>query len=274
MESQRHGGESAGIWLTLMIGNSRMHWALFVEEKLTCSWDTEYLPSAFIHQISQCQTLENLYKVTGGESGDTKTNFYFPTAPLPLLLASVVPSQTVLWQTYPNVRIITLDQVPLQGLYSTLGIDRALSIWGAGQAWGFPVLVIDAGTALTFTGANGNQCLQGGAILPGLGLQLATLAQNTGQLPNVEAPSFLPPRFALNTEEAIQSGVIYTLLAGIKDFVEAWWRDYPKGKIAITGGDRQRLIDCLQIQFPEIAARLLVEPNLIFWGMQALIASV
>jgi type III pantothenate kinase len=271
MEPQRHGGQSAKTWLTLMIGNSRLHWGWFVEKKLTCAWDTEYLPSSFIHQIAQCRTLDNLYKVTGRGNQDTKTDTHFLTAPLPLLLASVVPRQTALWQNYPNVRIVTLDQIPLQGLYSTLGIDRALCLWGAGEAWGFPILVIDAGTALTFTGANGNHCLVGGAILPGLGLQLATLTHNTGQLPNVEAPSVLPQRYALNTNEAMQSGVIYTLLAGIKDFVEAWWRDYPEGKIAITGGDHQQLIDYLQIQFPEIAARLLVEPNLIFWGMQALI---
>ena len=274
MEPQRHGGQSARIWLTLMIGNSRLHWAWFVEETLTCAWDTEYLPSALVHQIAQCRTPDNLSKVIGRGSSDTKTNSHSLTPPLPLLLASVVPSQTAIWQTYPNVRIVTLDQVPLQGLYSTLGIDRALSLWGAGKAWGFPVLVIDAGTALTFTGANSNQCLVGGAILPGLGLQLATLAQKTGQLPNVEAPSVLPQRYALNTNEAMQSGVIYTLLAGIKDFVEAWWRDYPEGKIAITGGDRKQLMNYLQIQFPEIAAHLLVEPNLIFWGMQALIAYV
>ncbi len=271
MEPQRHGVQSAKIWLSLMIGNSRLHWAWFVEEKLTCAWDTQYLPSDIIHQIAQCRTLDNLSKVIRGGNPDTKTNSHFPTAPLLLILASVVPSQTALWQTYPDVRIVTLDQVPLQGLYSTLGIDRALALWGAGKAWGFPVLVIDAGTALTFTGANGNHCLQGGAILPGLGLQLATLAHHTGQLPNVEAPSVLPPRYALNTKEAMQSGVIYSLLAGIKDFVEAWWRDYPEAKIAITGGDGKQLLDYLQIQFPEMAARLLVEPNLIFWGMQALI---
>jgi type III pantothenate kinase len=70
---------------------------------------------------------------------------------LPLYLASVVPSQTALWQTYPDVHIITLDQVPLQGVYPTLGIDRALALWGAGETWGWPMLVIDAGTALTLT---------------------------------------------------------------------------------------------------------------------------
>jgi type III pantothenate kinase len=85
-----------------------------------------------------------------------------------LSLASVVPNQTALWQDYSNVHEITLDQVPLQGIYPTLGIDRALALWGAGETWGWPMLVIDAGTALTLTGADANRCLIGGAILPGL----------------------------------------------------------------------------------------------------------
>jgi len=57
---------------------------------------------------------------------------------LPLYLASVVPSQTALWQTYPDVHVITLNQVPLQSVF-TLGIDRALALcWGklgVGLCW-------------------------------------------------------------------------------------------------------------------------------------------
>jgi type III pantothenate kinase len=135
------------------------------------------------------------------------------------------------------------------------------------------MLVIDAGTALTFTGADDNQCLVGGAILPGLGLQFATLGQKTGQLPLVETPNSasLPTRFALNTPEAIQSGVIYTLIAGVKDFIEAWWCLFPEGRIAIKGGDRTLLFNYLQTLYPAIATRLIVEPNLTFWGMRKIV---
>jgi type III pantothenate kinase len=257
VEPQRSKGQGENAKLALMIGNSRLHWALFIGEALSCSWDTKYLSAEAVQQLAKSQTIDNFPPI--------------PSSPLlPLSLASVVPNQTEIWQTYPNVRIITLDNVPLLGVYPTLGIDRALALWGAGKSWGFPMLVIDGGTSLTFTGANDDHYLVGGAILPGLGLQFATLAQKTGKLPYVELPQQLPQRFALNTSEAIQSGVIYTLLAGVKDFVEAWWRDFPEGNVAITGGDGQLLRNYLQSQFPEIGARLIVEPNLIFWGMGAL----
>lgn len=129
-----------------MIGNSRLHWAWFIGETLQEAWDTEYLPAP-IPPISP-------NPLKGAPSS--------PSPPLPLYLASVVPSQTALWQTYPDVRVITLDQIPLQGIYPTLGIDRALALWGAGETWGWPMLAIDAGTALTLTGADANRCLVGG----------------------------------------------------------------------------------------------------------------
>jgi type III pantothenate kinase len=170
--------------------------------------------------------------------------------------------------------MITLEDIPLNNIYSTLGIDRALALWGAGMSWGFPMLVIDAGTALTFTAGDADKNLVGGAILPGMGLQLTSLGQKTGQLPQLEVGEIqLPPRFALNTAEAMQSGVIYTLLAGIKDFIDEWWRLFPNGKVAMKGGDRNLLFNYLQELYPAIASRLIVEPNLIFWGMQKIFMS-
>lgn len=245
------------IWLALEIGNSRLHWGLFNGETLlgTGDWVTGGWEEAIISKLP------------------LPVPYSLLPHPLPVVIASVVPKQTALWETYPNVRVITLDQIPLKNTYPTLGIDRALALWGAGMSWGFPMLVIDAGTALTFTAADAEQCLVGGAILPGLGLQLASLGQKTGQLPQLEIETLqsLPPRFALNTPEAMQSGVIYTLLAGIKDFLEDWWQLFPDGKVAMKGGDRTLLFNYLQVLYPEIAQCLIVEPNLIFWGMQKIL---
>ncbi|UKO96311.1 pantothenate kinase [Nostoc sp. UHCC 0870] len=290
MKPYQHPRHIENIWLALEIGNSRQHWALFSGETLDCTWDTDYLPESVIQLLACCETLNDLQnrELWGmgtrgqGDKGVTslphrlsqnRLNAALPLTALPIVIASVVPKQTALWETYPNVHLITLDQIPLKNTYPTLGIDRALALWGAGMTWGFPMLVIDTGTALTFTGADANQCLVGGAILPGVGLQLTSLGQQTGQLPklNIEVIQSLPPRFALNTPEAIQSGVIYTLLAGIKDFIADWWQLFPDGKVAIKGGDRVLLLNYLQALYPEITARLIVEPNLIFWGMQKIV---
>ncbi|PHK39565.1 hypothetical protein VF13_34255 [Nostoc linckia z16] len=48
------------IWLALEIGNSRLHWGLFIGETLHSTWDTEYLPKSVISQLAQSQTLDDL----------------------------------------------------------------------------------------------------------------------------------------------------------------------------------------------------------------------
>ena len=252
-------------WLALMIGNSRLHWAWFVGDSLQQSWDTNHLPTESVHSLTAHwvsiilpqETLPPLFI-----EGDLQA-----ANPIPLYLASVVPEQTRLWQAYPDVTIITLEHIPLLGLYPTLGIDRALALWGAGETLGYPVLVIDAGTALTLTSADTQHRLIGGAILPGLGLQLQSLGKNTAALPAIQLPNQLPPRWARQTPTAIESGVIYTVLAGIRDFVEDWRSQFPHSQIVFTGGDSQVLLTYLQSQYPEIAHQFRVDPHLIFWGI-------
>ena len=247
-------------WLGLMIGNSRLHWAWFKGEVLKETWDSKYLTKPLIE---------------GGLPKKVVPSHLIAKLPnyLPLYLASVVPRQTTLWQTYLELRLIALDDLPLRGIYSSLGIDRGLALWGAACTWGFPCLVIDGGTALTFTGADSQRQLMGGAILAGLKLQLQTLSQKTAVLPEVKLPKKLPQRWALATTEAIESGIIYTVLAGIKDFIKDWWEKFPESKVALTGGDSAFLLSYLQVQYPEIAQKIIVEPNLIFWGMRSLICN-
>ncbi len=245
-------------WLALIIGNSRLHWGLFNQETILKAWDTNYLTESTIKNLSKSQILQPIFPYLSSP---------FP----PLFIASVVPAQTKLWQNYPHAKFMTLDEIPLKKLYPTLGIDRALSLLGAGETCGFPILVMDAGTALTFTGADNHRNLIGGAILPGLGLQFSTLTHKTGKLPNVDLPQKPPQKYAFNTSEAIQSGIIYTLLAGIKDFIEAWWCNFPESKVIFTGGDSSLLFSYLNSQFPEIAMQVIIEKNLVLWGMQKII---
>jgi type III pantothenate kinase len=252
--------------LTLMIGNSRLHWGLFIDGKLEQTWDTPHIPA--YSTIDKLFTFISPPLPTGSQKSKVKSQ-NLNNSDYPILIASVVPAQTAQWQNYPNAKFITLDNIPLEGIYSTLGSDRALAVLGAGRNYGFPILVIDAGTALTFTGADANQRLIGGAILPGLGLQFTSLGQKTGQLPLLETREIidLPPRFALDTKAAIQSGIIYTLLAGIKDFIDNWLLLFPDSKITITGGDSELLRIYLKQQFPEVGEQIIIDKNLIFWGM-------
>ena len=232
--------EASSKWLALMIGNSHLHWAYFEQNILIKTWQTNH---------------------------DSIANFPANTL---LYLASVVPEQTKLFLDYPYLKLLQLADIPLKNLYPTLGIDRALAVLGSGEIYGFPSLVIDGGTALTFTGVNQDRELIGGAILPGLGLQFQALSTKTAALPRLNLPQSLPNRWAMNTEDAIASGIIYTLLSGITSFIEDWLKQFSNSKIIFTGGDGERLLSYLNEIYPDIANDCKFDPNLIFWGMRSL----
>ena len=241
-------------WLALVIGNSRSHWAWFKDHTLITAWNHIHLSSP----VDQNQLPPEI--VPAQLSAIDTTN-------IPIYMASVVSSQTAFWQNYHHIRQITLKDIPLGNLYPTLGIDRALAIWGAGETYGYPCLVIDGGTALTLTGVAEDKTLVGGAILPGIRTQLQSLNQKTAALPEITLPQTLPNRWATNTPDAIASGVIYTIISGIGSFIDHWQETHPNSAIIITGGDGEFLYQSLLAH--NIANnKIVIDRNLIFWGVK------
>ncbi|KAM3091717.1 pantothenate kinase [Phormidesmis sp. 146-35] len=248
-------------WLALIIGNSRLHWGWFIDDNLQQSWDTSYLSESIV---------ENLIHTSFDFAKCQLAPISLPSSP-ELWIASVVPQQTALWQIYSQVRTIAPDQISLQNAYSTLGLDRTLAIWGASDLYKSPVLVIDGGTALTFTGANEQREFIGGAILPGLQLQFRAVHQATAALPLIETKTLtdLPSRWATGTIAAIQSGIVYSLISTIRDFIEDWQQQFPNSALVLTGGDSARLHHYLEQRFPKMSNCILLEPNLLFWGVRS-----
>ncbi len=255
------------VWLALVVGNSRLHWALLSPDEVLLNWDTAHLNEGAIAPLLSCpKPLIGLLTLA-----PVHPHSEFCLQP-PLLLASVVPDQTRFWQRHFQTQIIALDQIPLTGLYPTLGIDRALAVLGAGVQYGFPTLVIDGGTALTFTGADGDRTLVGGAILPGLQTQGRAIAQQTAALPKIEVfPDIPVPRWATTTPDAIRSGILYTLLAGIGDFIGHWRQRYPNSSIVFTGGDGAFLLAQTQHHHAQVITGGSFDAVLVFRGIQTLL---
>ena len=244
------------IQIGLSIGNSRYHWAWFLDTKLQSSWDTAYLT---IDRFAQLFPIDLQAIINTNQLNLDTISIY---------LISVVSNQTAIWQQLPQVKQITLTDIPLLNVYPTLGIDRALAGFGAGEIYGYPVLVIDGGTALTITGINQNQCLVGGAILPGLRLQIRSLSTGTAALPSVEVPGQLPPRWSDNTPGSISSGILHTVSSGISDFIKDWQQSYPQSQIVFTGGDGAALINYLQA---DLSSKVKLDRDLLFHGLSAIL---
>jgi len=105
-----------------------------------------------------------------------------------------------------------------------------------------PVIVVQAGTALTVDWVDTNGSFQGGAILPGVGLALQYLAAGTDQLPWLPTDSIdrLPRLPGKNTEEAIAAGVHASLVGGVRYLVQRYRKEIgSKARIpvVISGGD-------------------------------------
>jgi type III pantothenate kinase len=254
------------IWITLAIGNSRYHWAWFIDTQLQSSWDTAHLE---LESIDLLSSKLNLLPISLQLEIDRQ---HIDISQVPIYLISVVPHQTTIWQQLSQVKQITLADIPLFNLYPTLGIDRALAIFGAGEIYGYPILVIDGGTALTITGVDGKHNLVGGAIIPGLKLQLNSLSTGTAALPAVELTQQLPPRWSNNTHDAIASGIIHTVSAGIADFIYDWERLYPGSQILLTGGDGELITEYLKSILPaSVVDRIRFDRQLLFHGFAAIL---
>ena len=259
-------------WVALTIGNTHLHWAYFDGPVLQQFWTVPHIPADLFHDIPA-----NYWPAWSSISPALAHHRHLHSDEFPpLWVTSVVPSQTLLWRVYPKSKILGLQNIPLKGTYDTLGVDRALAVWAAGEIYGWPVLVIDGGTALTLTGADTQGQFVGGAILPGLALQLRALHTETAALPEVPLPAILPRRWATETSDAIQSGIIHTTVAGLSDAICDWDRHFPKSWIALTGGDHLRLYTYLQSRQAQNSepvtwmSRLVCTPHLLFQGMQLL----
>ena len=284
-------------WLALVVGNTRLHWGFFDQGMLVATWHTHHLSELLADQTGLDLHPQNAQVVISSLVGDAKISDLLQNMILPidLWLASVVPAQTHLWkQVVPNVRLVLRSRIHLNGIYSTLGIDRAINLIGAKQTLDWPILVIDSGTALTLTAGMRSSIegtydgsVYGGAILPGVKLQFDALKQQTalGSLdlgswmpttPSPETsskqsqlPEQLPERWAGDSEGAIASGIAYSLTSTCLDYINDWWQMFPKGSVVFTGGDGRLLYQYLQQRTPEIASRVLIDDDLMFKGMQA-----
>jgi type III pantothenate kinase len=256
-------------WLSLAIGNSRLHWAWFQGNDLRQTWDTSHFDAATIQwlilsRFNFSRHPELLPK------GIVLPNW---SAPPDLWIASVVPQQMPFWQQYMQAKTLSLKDIPLKNTYPTLGLDRALALWGAIQPDGGPVLVIDGGTALTLTAADKSNALLGGAIFPGVRSLFQTLKQSTAALPLLEnLPTRLPDRWSRNMPESMQSGVLYMLTAGLQDFIDDWQTRYPQAPIVLTGGDATLIHQWLKLRGCEAGNRAVrVAPDLLFDGVKAIV---
>lgn len=120
---------------------------------------------------------------------------------------------------------------------NTLGVDRIALVVAA--VYQFPdknVLIIDAGTCITYDFITKENKYLGGAISPGLRLRYVSLNNLTANLPLLETEQ--PKNIIGNsTETSIHSGVVNGVVKEMDGIIDQYFEDYSDLTIILTGGD-------------------------------------
>ncbi len=162
-----------------------------------------------------------------------------------VILSSVKPSDEELKHFLAENfdQFLELDhhtELPIENLYKTaetLGKDRIAAAVGANEL--FPnqnLLIIDAGTAVTYDLVSEKNQFVGGNISPGLEMRFKALNHFTGKLPLIEYHDDFES-IGTNTTEAIRAGVQNGLIFEIAQTIDLFNRNYQNLQIIMTGGD-------------------------------------
>ncbi len=147
----------------------------------------------------------------------------------------------------------------------TLGADRIAAAVAAWQQFGpgRALVVVDAGSAVTFEAVTRAGVYAGGAIAPGPRLLAAALARGTAQLPDFP---FEPAPHAIgrSTREALQSGVVGGFLDSVAGTLARFQQALGGGAFVVATGGWG---DWLAARLPIIGA---VRPHLVLEGVRAI----
>ncbi|MDX2071374.1 MAG: type III pantothenate kinase [Haliscomenobacter sp.] len=139
-----------------------------------------------------------------------------------------------------------------------IGTDLLANAVAAHHLYQQDCIVVDFGTALTFTTVTGEGHILGVAIAPGLKTAIASLFQKTAQLP--EVPLTLPQTpIGKNTEHAIQSGILIGYVGLVRHMLAEIRREVGEQYIAVATGGLSSILTPLQADFQHIDPMLTLE---------------
>lgn len=169
-----------------------------------------------------------------------------------IIISSVVPSATKKLKRSLK-KILKIDPiilgrgkyiVPIKNLYKNpkeVGQDRLVNSFAAKNIYGYPIIVVDFGTAITFDIVSKKGEYLGGLIFPGLELSLKTLSQNAALLPKIKLQK--PKKLIGNTTvESMRSGVYHGTAALCDGVIEKLNKLLKQNfKVASTGGHSEKI---------------------------------
>lgn len=132
--------------------------------------------------------------------------------------------------------------IPIRNGYNspeTLGQDRLAAAVGASFLCPKQnILIIDAGSAITYDFVSDEGEYVGGNIAPGIKMRLTMLHRMTKKLPLVEVEeNELLPLFGKTTRDAIAAGVIRGIVYEVKGYIRSLNAQLQQLTVLLTGGN-------------------------------------
>ncbi|WP_020527424.1 type III pantothenate kinase [Flexithrix dorotheae] len=138
---------------------------------------------------------------------------------------------------------------------SEIGSDLVANALAAVHKFKQACIVVDFGTALTFTVINDKQKILGVSIAPGIKTAMKALSSNTAQLP--EIPLVLPDSaIGKNTVHAIQAGILVGYVGMVEHMIKEIKKEMPTDTKIIATGGLSSVLKPLAILFDEIDLHL------------------
>jgi type III pantothenate kinase len=150
---------------------------------------------------------------------------------------------------------------------SEVGADRIANAVAGRHLYSSPLIVVDAGTALTFDVLSKEGDYIGGAIAPGITLGAKALTSRTAMLPQIELRRPLQA-IGRNTIAAMRAGIVFGYAGAVEGIVARIQHELDSNaKVIATGGEASFLaeettvIDQVNHDLTLIGMRIMYEMN-------------
>ncbi len=165
------------------------------------------------------------------------------------------------------LKLSSLTKIPFKNNYETpktLGVDRIALVAGAVSK--FPntnVLIIDAGTCITYDFIDAYNNYYGGSISPGLKMRYKALHDFTEKLPLLE-PISGTITIGNTTENSIHVGIINGVINEIDSTIDQYRKKNKSLTVVLTGGDVNFLANKLKNS-------IFASPNILLEGLNSIL---
>ncbi|WP_192347381.1 type III pantothenate kinase [Algoriphagus sp. Y33] len=246
------------MFLAIDAGNSNVVFALYDEENK--SWKNHFRIETHSSKFpAQLHKKVPLYFLEHGISPADIRRIGFSSV-VPEINEQILQFCENYFGTLPYlISPASFEKLPIRSLRpNEIGTDLMCNVMAAYSLYSKPLIIVDFGTALTFTVVDACGEILGVNIVPGLKTAIKSLFTNTSKLPDV---ALKLPKSALgkNTIHAIQAGVFYGYTSLVKGMLETISLETNMKFTVIATGGLAEILTPLEKVFDEIDRNLTLE---------------